>query len=714
MSEKKDFPLADFPLVDDSFLNLDNPRAVAEQLKSAAGQAAPAKTALFTEEHVSGSDSGASYAVNAVQAPGPPQTAEAHVVMAQKARPVEQKPKEGQKDAAGAPAARQQPSAAAANREAAGLAEKQPPSQAGSAPVAHAAAGAGPQQPGGAPVPPPAPVQAAKPSEPVEVRTAEAPKAVQAAPKAPQTPAPVQARATEAPKAAQAAPEAPKTPPQAKAQPAAPPAAPAPSPPKAAAPLPGDIAGKAPAARPENIPDAPPAQAAAAVQAAAQAVAAAKAAAAAASAVAPEPFKTQEPPPQRQVESPSPRTEESAPASAKQAEQKKAAPPPKAAAAPQDKPRERTALPEQEEEKAVAVPDAVPDAGPDSGRASAASAAQGEDREEPGKPGSHLGPDLKLDAADRKQEAPGGSGGGAWLWLPQGVEPRRSWPKRHPVLFWGGVILLLLFIFSAGRLSTLDYPMLGNKLAIINVEGVILDSTKVVGWIEQVEKDETFKGALIRINSPGGAVGPSQEIYSALKRLQKIKPVVASMGALAASGGYYIALASDEIFAGPSTLTASIGVKMQVPNMEGLMRTLGISEKTLATGALKDAGSAWREMTPEEEAYFTALLEDMNEEFVMTVAKERDINTNRVRTLADGRAMTGRQAVRAGLVDSLGDQHDALVSLKGLCEIDVKAPVSLVPGPDTSAGFVKEFLLSLFRESMKESMVREQPVFLYY
>lgn len=300
---------------------------------------------------------------------------------------------------------------------------------------------------------------------------------------------------------------------------------------------------------------------------------------------------------------------------------------------------------------------------------------------------------------------------GVWVWLPQGPGPKVPWSKRHPVLFWGGIIVLLGLAFAWGRVHGTS-SFTGPKIAVINIEGMILDSGPTVAWMEKIRKDPGYKGAVVRINSPGGAVGPSQELYAGIKRLAASKPVAASMGALAASGGYYVALGADELFAGPSTLTASIGVKMQLPNIEGLMRTIGVSEKTLSTGRLKDAGNAWREMSPEEEAYFRSILNDMFDEFVGTVAKERKMPLTEVRKLADGRAMTGRQALEAGLVDTLGDFHAALESVRERSNLAPGEAV-LEEGPEKPASMLTDLLKSVLETAIGHSASVEQPLFMY-
>mgnify|MGYP003587987707 CR=1 FL=1 len=309
---------------------------------------------------------------------------------------------------------------------------------------------------------------------------------------------------------------------------------------------------------------------------------------------------------------------------------------------------------------------------------------------------------------------PPGGAGGAWVWLPEGMKPPKSWPKRHPILFWGACIVILMAVFTWGRKSVEDGPLVGPRIAVINVEGIIMDASATVAWIEKVRRDPSIKGAILRVNSPGGAVGPSQEIYAAVKRLDETKPVVASMGALAASGGYYVSLGARQIYASPSTLTASIGVKMQMPNFEGLMKSIGISEMTLTTGKLKDAGSSWRPMTPEEESYLRNLIGDMYEQFIQTVSQERALPLDAVRQLADGRAMTGRQAVEVKLVDTLGDQYEALRRVLDLCGLEESPQLKLVEGPEKpGASLLKELISGVLDIGMEYKNKAEQPVFMY-
>ena len=287
---------------------------------------------------------------------------------------------------------------------------------------------------------------------------------------------------------------------------------------------------------------------------------------------------------------------------------------------------------------------------------------------------------------------------------------KKPWRKRHPVLFWGGIIILLLIAANV-LTAALKGPLGGPKVAVVEVQGIIMDSDKVVAWIETIRKDSSVKSVVLRVNSPGGAVSPSQEMYAAVKRLSREKPVVVSMGALAASGGYYVSLGGKEIYANPSTLTASIGVKMQVPNLQGLMQTIGISEKTLATGALKDAGNVSREMTGPEQTYFQELITDMFEEFVQTVMRERNLSRDAVLAVADGRAMTGRQALKAGLVDHLGDYQDALERATVLGNFN--AAPEVITGPVEEKHYLRDALGAVLELQQRQQAAATQPMFMY-
>lgn len=269
-----------------------------------------------------------------------------------------------------------------------------------------------------------------------------------------------------------------------------------------------------------------------------------------------------------------------------------------------------------------------------------------------------------------------------------------SFRRRRPVLF---VFLLLVGLLLVGNILFAAWGILneagvfsGPRLGVVKVEGFIGDADPAVDWIEKLRKDSSVAGVLVRIDSPGGAVAPSQEVYMAVKRLAKGKPVVVSMGSVAASGGYYIAVAGREIFASPSTLTGSIGVRLQVTNVQNLMERLGVTSESLTTGKFKASGSPFKELTDEERAYLQGLLDDMQAQFVDAVAEGRNLPKEAVAALADGRVLTGRQALKAGLVDRLGDRQAALAHLAALCKTG-DSP-ALLEGPEKRVSWWRKLL----------------------
>ncbi|MGX7948690.1 signal peptide peptidase SppA [Oleidesulfovibrio alaskensis] len=275
---------------------------------------------------------------------------------------------------------------------------------------------------------------------------------------------------------------------------------------------------------------------------------------------------------------------------------------------------------------------------------------------------------------------------------------RLTFSQRHPFLFGMMLILVAVALFW-GAMATLrllfgdeDFSG-GQRLGLINVQGMLLDTTPYVDFAEELRRDPDVRGVLLRVNSPGGAVAPSQELHDAVKRLAASKPVVVSMGAAAASGGYYISVPATRIVANPSTLTASIGVKMEMGNVHELMKALGIHHVALTSGELKNAGSPFAEMTPREREYLQSVVMDMYDQFVQAVAEGRHLPPEDVRLVADGRAMTGRQALQAGLVDMLGDRHTAMQELLRLCNATGELPVQA--GPEEKRSILRELFLSV-------------------
>lgn len=221
-----------------------------------------------------------------------------------------------------------------------------------------------------------------------------------------------------------------------------------------------------------------------------------------------------------------------------------------------------------------------------------------------------------------------------------------------------------------------------DRIALIPVEGTIsespgglwsdtIDFEGILSQLQQAMEDDSVKAVILRINSPGGEVVASDEIYRAIKRVQEQgKPVVASMGGTAASGGYYIATAADWILANPNTLTGSIGVIFTLPNYEGVADLIGYKVNVIQSGAMKDMGNPWREMRPDEKEVFQKLVDETYGRFVDLVAKERGMPREKVLTLADGRIYTGQQAKDLGLVDELGTLDDAFAAAKRLAGLE--------------------------------------------
>ncbi|MDH4087009.1 MAG: signal peptide peptidase SppA [Nitrospira sp.] len=236
-------------------------------------------------------------------------------------------------------------------------------------------------------------------------------------------------------------------------------------------------------------------------------------------------------------------------------------------------------------------------------------------------------------------------------------------PKRHILrkAFWLfavglGVLILINLFFPDLDLSTED------RIALIRVEGVILDSQTAIGELKRFSENPSIKAIVIRIDSPGGGVVPSQEIYNAVKRVRSKhnKAVIASMGSVAASGGYYIAAATDRIVANPGTLTGSIGVIMETANVEGLLQKIGVEGVVIKSGKYKDVGSPLRKMSTDERGLLQGVMDDVHKQFIEAVAEGRSLELRAAQALADGRIFTGRQAKEAKLVDELGDLEDAI------------------------------------------------------
>lgn len=236
--------------------------------------------------------------------------------------------------------------------------------------------------------------------------------------------------------------------------------------------------------------------------------------------------------------------------------------------------------------------------------------------------------------------------------------PRR---KTRRLLLWvlGATVVLILL----ANLLSPDWDLTGeDRVALVRVEGVILDAQQTVAEIKKFGEAPSVKAIVLRIDSPGGGVVPSQEIHDAVRRVRSKhnKTVIASMGSVAASGGYYIAAATDRILANPGTLTGSIGVIMETANLEGLLKKIGVESVVVKAGQHKDIGSPFRQMSDEERRLLQAVMDDVHQQFIEAVAEGRSLEVGDVTPLADGRLFTGRQAKEFKLVDEIGDLDDAI------------------------------------------------------
>lgn len=238
----------------------------------------------------------------------------------------------------------------------------------------------------------------------------------------------------------------------------------------------------------------------------------------------------------------------------------------------------------------------------------------------------------------------------------------KAHPLRSGLLLLIGAALLFFFAVYLSASFTSGNILLSSRIALIKIEGVIVDSREVIDDLKKYKDNPAIKAILLRIDSPGGGVVPSQEIYEEVKKIREDgkKKVVVSMGTVAASGGYYIASASDRIVANPGTLTGSIGVIMELANVEGLLRKIGVDSLVIKSGRHKDIGSPFRKMKPEERAILQHLLDDIHNQFITAVSSGRGLPEDKIRELADGRIFTGREAKEIGLVDDLGNLQDAI------------------------------------------------------
>jgi protease-4 len=288
--------------------------------------------------------------------------------------------------------------------------------------------------------------------------------------------------------------------------------------------------------------------------------------------------------------------------------------------------------------------------------------------------------------------------------------------KRSNLLLWiivgGGAFLFfilclfaLAFYFADEGPASLSFS--GYQVAALELEGVIADSKDFVDELKDYGNRSGVRAVVLRINSPGGGVAASQEIYEAIKkfRLESKKKVVVSMGSVAASGGYYTACAADRIYANPGTITGSIGVIAEWYNYGDLLRWAKLQSIVFKSGTFKDSGSATRPLTEEEKSYFQNLVSNMYGQFVSAVASSRRMSEADVRKLADGRVYTGQEAKFNGLIDAIGTYQDAIAEAAKLGGI---SGTPRVLSPAKKSFSILELLLGDSRSALSLSPDRSE------
>jgi protease-4 len=293
--------------------------------------------------------------------------------------------------------------------------------------------------------------------------------------------------------------------------------------------------------------------------------------------------------------------------------------------------------------------------------------------------------------------------------------------KNKPILmilvaaFGLGVIffavLYLATLVSGGRSSKPLAPLPGmDKVALVKIEGLLVNADHIVEEINDHADDSSVKAIIIRIDSPGGGVVVSQEIYNAVLNARKTgkKKVVMSLGSIAASGGYYIAAAGDRIIANPGTLTGSIGVKMEFANVEKLLEKIGVKGMVVKAGEYKDIGSPYREMSEPEKKLLQAVIDDVHSQFIEAVAKGRNLPEADVKAIADGRIFTGRQALQLKLVDQLGDLEDSILVAAEMVGIKGKPKIVKKEKKVPFLEYFKEEAASWFSEVVTRGLDRSR------
>ncbi|MEN8258865.1 MAG: signal peptide peptidase SppA [Thermodesulfobacteriota bacterium] len=268
------------------------------------------------------------------------------------------------------------------------------------------------------------------------------------------------------------------------------------------------------------------------------------------------------------------------------------------------------------------------------------------------------------------------------------MSSERLFHQRHPVLtglFFMAALTIMFFggvtFFVSTIIQQKSNYLLGvsDSIGVIEVKGVITEAEQTLAHIQRFGQKDGIKAVVIRIDSPGGAVGASQELFMAIQRLSQTKPVVASMGSVAASGGFYAALGAEKIVAAPGTLTGSMGVIIKFANLEKIFQKIGYQSQVVKSGEFKDMGSPDRSLTEAEITLLQNLINSVHGQFVSDIVESRALNIEDVKKIADGRIFSGEQAKEYGLIDELGNFHDAIRLAASLARMDEELPNLVYP-----------------------------------
>jgi len=296
-----------------------------------------------------------------------------------------------------------------------------------------------------------------------------------------------------------------------------------------------------------------------------------------------------------------------------------------------------------------------------------------------------------------------------------------SFRQNHPILLGLFILAGIFFLFLGGmsllfssfipRGSNTDIFAGREGVGIVELKGLIVSSEQILKNLKELRNNPDVKSIVLRIETPGGAVGASQEIYSEVKRTNEVKPVVASMGSLGASGGYYASLGAGQIIANPGTMTGSIGVIIKFPNLEGLYEKIGYKSEVIKSGPLKDIGAINRPLSEKERKLMQDLIDNVYHQFVRDVAAARSMPEETILELADGRVYTGEQALEVGLIDSLGNFTDAITLAADLGGLDTKNPKLIYPSMDRKFSLLN--LLTGAEQSLVDNFAPLSPVLSY-